>query len=120
MTVETTIYRPTEGDDTSFLQRQSFTQDAETKKIKNATLRDRRFQDERNARDIPAHVIMEDYRRAAISKEQAIYLMFTNCARSRGTTLLIMEKSGADAEHRLALATLQMEEHMLLVLEGRA
>lgn len=119
MIVETTIYTTTEGDDTPFLQRQSFVQDTETKRIKNAMLRDRKFQEERYSRDIPAHIIIDDYRRGAQSKEQTIYLLHVNCAKSRETSLFILDVSGADTEHKQSLATLQMEEQMLLILEGR-
>ena len=91
----------------------------EVKKIKNAIMRDRKMQDTRYERDLPAHVIIDDYRRGAQSKEQTIYLLHVNCAKSRETSLFILDASGADAEHRKALATLQMEEQMLLLLEGR-
>lgn len=119
MIVETTIYKPTEGDDTPFLYRNTISQDGEVKKIKNAMMRDRKMQDTRYERDLPAHVIINDYRRGAQSKEQTIYLLHINCAKSRATSLLILDKSGADNDHKRSLATLQMEEQMLLILEGR-
>lgn len=119
MIVETTIYTTTEGDDTPFLQRQSFAQETETKKIKNAMMRDRKMQETRYARDLPAHIIIDDYRRGAQSKEQTIYLLHVNCAKSRATALFILDKSGADEEHRRALATLQLDEELLHILEGR-
>ena len=119
MTVETIIYEKTEGDDTPFLYRDSISQDGEVKKIKNAMLRDRKMQDIRYERDLPAHVIINDYRRGAQSKEQTIHLLHVNCAKSRETSLFILDVSGADADHRNSLATLQMEEQMLLILEGR-
>ena len=118
MTVETTIYKTCEGDDTPFLTRSTLTQDGEIKKLQNAMKRDRKFQQERFLRDLPAHVIMDDYSRAAISKERAIFLMHINCARSRATTLLIMEKSGADARHSEHLAEIGMTEELLHILEG--
>ena len=119
MILETTIYTSTEGDDTRFLYRNTISQDGEVKKIKNAMLRDRKMQDARYKRDLPAHVIIDDYRRGAQSKEQTIHLLHVNCAKSRETSLFILEISGADADHRNSLATLQMEEQMLLILEGR-
>ena len=119
MILETTIYEKTEGDATPFLYRNTISQDGEIKKIKNAMMRDRKMQDVRYERDLPAHVIIDDYRRGAQSKEQTIYLLHINCAKSRATSLLILYKSGADEEHKRSLATLQMEEQMLLILEGR-
>lgn len=119
MTVETTIYTTTEGDDTPFLYRQTLSQDGEVKKIKNAMMRDRKMQDIRYSRDLPAHIIINDYRRGAQSKEQTIALLHTNCAKSRETSLFILERSGADEEHRRSLATLQLDESILLILEGR-
>lgn len=119
MTVETTIYTPTEGDDTPFLYRQTFSQESEVKRIKNAMMRDRKMQEARYTRDLLAHTIIDDYRRGAQSKEQTIYLLHINCAKSRETSLFILERSGADDEHKHSLATLQMEEQMLLILEGR-
>lgn len=117
-----TITRYLEPEVTSvppLMDRQTITMSDEEKKIKNAMMRDRKMQDERYSRDIPAHVIIDDYRRGAQSKEQTIYLLHSNCAKSRATALLILDKSGADDEHKRSLATLQMEEQMLLVLEGR-
>lgn len=119
MTVETTIYTPTEGDDTPFLYRNTISQDSEVKKIKNAMMRDRKFQDARYTRDLPAHVIIDDYRRGAQSKEQTIFLLHTNCAKSRATALFILDISGADEEHKRSLATLDLDETVLLILEGR-
>ena len=101
------------------MDRQTITMDAENKRIKNAMNRDRKFQDERYSRDLPAHVIIDDYRRGAQSKEQTIFLLHTNCAKSRETSLFILERSGADDEHKHSLATLQLDETVLLILEGR-
>ena len=119
MTNETTFYEECGIDATPFLNRKTITQDGEMQKIKNAMMRDRKMQDSRYDRDLPAHIIINDYRRGAQSKEQTIYLLHINCAKSRATSLLILDKSGADEEHKRSLATLQMEEQMLLVLEGR-
>ena len=101
------------------MDRQTITMDAENKRIKNAMNRDRKFQDERYFRDLPAHVIIDDYRRGAQSKEQTIFLLHTNCAKSRETSLFILERSGADDDHRRSLATLDLDETVLLILEGR-
>ena len=119
MTNETTFYEECGIDATPFLYRQTLSQDGEVKKIKNAMNRDRKFQDERYSRDLPAHVIIDDYRRGAQSKEQTIHLLHVNCAKSRATSLFILDISGADEEHRRSLATLQLDETVLLILEGR-
>ena len=117
-----TITRYLEPEVTSvppLMDRQTITMSDEEKKLKNAMMRDRKMQEERYSRDVPAHIIINDYRRGAQSKEQTIYLLHINCAKSRATSLLILDKSGADDEHKRSLATLQMEEQMLLVMEGR-
>lgn len=119
MTNETTFYEECGIDSTPFLYRQTLSQDSEVKKIKNAMIRDRKMQDARYSRDLPAHVIIDDYRRGAQSKEQTIFLLHTNCAKSRETSLFILERSGADDEHKHSLATLQLDETVLLILEGR-
>lgn len=92
----------------------------EDKRIHNAKMRDRKFQEERYLKDLPAHAIIDDYRRAATSKEQTIYLLHIYCARSRATALLNLQMSGADDCHRRSLEELGMDEKMLLILEGRA
>ena len=92
----------------------------EDRRIHNAKMRDRKFQEERYLKDLPAHMIIDDYRRAATSKEQTIFLLHIHCARSRETALLNLQMSGADDAHREHLKELGMDEKMLLILEGRA
>ena len=119
--VNTTSPITDEMEETPLLQKSpSIWMDEEQKRVRNAMLRDRKFQDEHYLKSQTANTIVSDYRIGARSKEETIFLLRVYCARSRDTSLLILEMSGADEEHRQSLAKLGVDEKMLLILEGRA